>query len=89
MGEVIQGPWAKLPPNKRASEWPPPGWKRGGLAGLSETEARRSEILGRRPRCPVCEVIYPLNVRVPDDRVCRQCRSDLDRNTSPDDPALF
>lgn len=79
MGDVVQGPWPTLPPNKRAKEWPPPGFKQGGMGHLSDVEARRTEILRARPKCSVCEVIYPLNVRVPDDRICRQCRRDLER----------
>ena len=88
MGEVIQGPWGKLPPNKRTEEWPPAGWK-PGMAGLSDVEARRAEILRARPKCKVCGVIYPMNVRIPEDRVCRACRRDLDANTTPNDRALF
>ncbi|WP_336820200.1 hypothetical protein [Gordonia sp. MMO-8] len=87
MGKVIKGPWPDLPANKR--EWPPPGFKRGGLGSLSDTEARRSAILHARPKCSVCEVPFALNIRIPDDRVCRACRRDMEANTTPDDPALF
>lgn len=90
MGDVIRGPWPnKMPRNRRHDEWPPTGWKRGGLAGMSDVEARRAERLAMRPKCPVCKVIYPLNVRVPDDRICRRCRQDIEANTAPDDPQLF
>lgn len=85
MGDVIRGPWRDMPANDRAKEWPPAGWKPGGFAALSDVEARRAARLSARPKCPICKVIYPLNVRVPDDRICRRCRRDQERNVSPDE----
>ena len=76
MGEVIPGPW------------PPQGWKRGGLDHLSTTEARRASILSSKPRCACCEVPFSTGY-APRDGLCRLCRADIERNTSPDDPALF
>lgn len=90
MGKVIKGPWPDLPANKREREWPPPGFKRGGLGSLSDTEARRAAILHARPKCSVCEVPFALNIRIPDNRVCRQCRRDIENGArDADHPGLF
>lgn len=92
MGDVVQGPWPQIPPNRRHKEWPPPGFKPGGMGHLSDVEARRDAILAARPKCRVCDVIWPRNVRVPEDRVCRQCRRDLERadvDQLPLDPTIF
>lgn len=95
-GDVIQGPWPQRPegaenhPAGRQRTWPPNGWKRGGLAGMSTTEDRRAAILGAKPRCKVCEVPFDTRrAEPPPDLICRPCRKDLDRNTEADDPALF
>lgn len=87
-GDVIQGPWPQLPANTR-KQWPPPGWKLGGLAGLSDTEARRAAILAAKV-CRRCEV--PFKGTPPDDRLCVSCRRAETGRTeppAPDDPALF
>lgn len=95
-GDVIQGPWPQRPegadnhPAGRQRTWPPRGWKRGGLAGMSTTEDRRAAILDAKPRCKVCEVPFDTRrAEPPPDLICRPCRRDLDRNTEADDPALF
>ena len=75
----------------RAKQWPPPGWKRGGLAGMSSTEARRDEILALKPKCRMCEVPFKPGYEPPRDGLCRACRSDILNHEPPrpDDPSLF
>ena len=69
-------------------QWPPPGWKRGGLAGMSSTEARRDEILSLKPKCADCEVPFRPGYEPPRDGLCRLCREERNK-PPPDDPALF
>lgn len=88
MGDVIRGPWPQFPAPTRAKQWPPPGWKRGGLAGMSSTEARRDEILSLKPKCADCEVPFRPGYEPPRDGLCRLCREERNK-PPPDDPALF
>lgn len=87
-GDVIRGPWPAIPPNR--STWPPPGWRRGGLAGMSDTEARRAAILAAKV-CRRCEI--PFRGDPPDDRLCLSCRrAELGHDAEPSppsDPPLF
>ena len=87
MGVVVKGPWPEFPANKREAVWPPPGWRRGGLAGLSDTEARRAEILAAKPKCMTCGVPFHPLADIPKSGLCRKCREVVP--PAPDDPSLF
>lgn len=84
MGEVIRGPWPQKPQKPEQERRVTFAWR---SRHPSPTEARRDAILAAKPRCQVCDV--PFARGYDKATVCRQCRRDLEKNTSPDDPALF
>ncbi|AKI28639.1 hypothetical protein GMA5_25 [Gordonia phage GMA5] len=87
MGDVIQGPWPSKPTPAEAAAAHPFKWR---SQFPSAVEDRRDAILNGRPHCSICDVIYPLNVRVPPDGICRQCRRDIENGArDADDPGLF
>lgn len=87
MADVIRGPWRDRPDiDPRASAVLPFRWRSKNPIPL---EDRRNTTLDAKPHCKVCRVLFARDRPPPADRLCRLCRSDIEDNTTPDDPALF